>query len=89
MRRYDSRARVSIRGVLIPQQTHQPMLQTIGFMIGFYIILRATSLYTRIDEREEQPIVRLLSIITILITILCMCSLFTAGWSSELGLDFP
>ena len=52
------------------------MLPAIGIMIGCYIITRMISLLSRINERKESIIVKLFCVITIIITLLCMLSLF-------------
>ena len=51
------------------------MIPDIGLMIGFYIILRALSFVTRGGDRVEHWVVKLLSGITILVTILCLLDL--------------
>lgn len=55
------------------------MIQEIGFMIGFYIITRATSLLTRTGERRESIPVWVLSVITIVITLIVIFDLFHRG----------
>ena len=55
------------------------MIACIGVMMGFYIITRCASFATRKDDRAESMLVRIFSIITIVVTILCMIPLFGGG----------
>jgi uncharacterized membrane protein SpoIIM required for sporulation len=55
------------------------MIQSIGVMIGFYIITRMISFVTRKEQRAESTLVRVFSLITLVITVLVVISLFTSS----------
>lgn len=52
------------------------MIPTIGIMIGFYIITRMASFLTRKGDRSESFGPKLLSVITIIVTIIAIIDLF-------------
>ena len=58
------------------------MIPTIGVMIGCYIITRMISFLTRAGEIKESILVKLFSVITILITAICVLDLLLSGASS-------
>lgn len=51
------------------------MLPDIGLMIGFYIITRMLSLF----KNDKSVVIRIFSIITIIIAIICTLDLFCTG----------
>lgn len=53
------------------------MISEIGILIGCYVITRMVSFITRNEKRQEHIIVKILSIITILVTFIIMYDLFT------------
>lgn len=63
------------------------MLAEIGLMVGCYILVRAMSFIERRGDREEPQIVRFLSVVAAIVT-LVMMSDFLLGWSHQ-GTKFP
>lgn len=59
------------------------MLPDIGLMVGAYIITRMVSFLTRKDQRLESGVVRVLSIVTIAISVIVMADLLSRGGSSR------
>jgi len=57
------------------------MIPDIGLMVGAYIVVRMISFMTRRNELKESILVRILSIIVILITLICVADLLMAGSS--------
>lgn len=55
------------------------MLPTIGLMIGVYTITRMVSFLTRTGDRAESDTVKVLAVITILITLICVAALLNPG----------
>ena len=58
------------------------MLPSIGFMIGFYSITSMVSILSRSGRRSESGLVKLLALVTIIVTILAMASLMISGITS-------
>ena len=52
------------------------MIPDIGFMIGCYII---TKMFSLINREEEAVITKIFSIITMLITVVCVFDLLSKG----------
>lgn len=52
------------------------MIPAIGFMIGWYIITRMVELYGR---KEASRSIKILAVITIIVALYGMLTLFTAG----------
>ena len=55
------------------------MLPSIGFMIGFYSITSMVSILSRSGRRSESGLVKLLAVVTILVTIGAMFVLLMKG----------
>jgi hypothetical protein len=55
------------------------MLPEIGIMIGFYIILKSLSLLTKSHDKGESALTRGFSILTIIVSIICLGDLFLSG----------
>ena len=55
------------------------MLPDIGIMIGCYILVRMISFLSRKENREEAKLVKVLAIICILVTLVCMADLLLSG----------
>jgi hypothetical protein len=51
------------------------MFTVVGIMIGFYILTRMFSFLTRRGQRAEPIAVKILSGVTIMVTILCLIDL--------------
>ncbi len=58
------------------------MTSSIGFMIGFYVVTRMVSVLTSTGRRVESLPVKLLALVTIIVTILAMASLMISGITS-------
>ena len=57
------------------------MIPTIGLIIGCYVFTRMFSLLVRNGNRTENIILKILAIITMLVTALCVWSLLITGLS--------
>ena len=55
------------------------MTSSIGFMIGFYSITSMVSILSRSGRRSESGLVKLLAVVTILVTIGAMFVLLMKG----------
>ena len=55
------------------------MLPSIGFMIGFYSITSMVSILSRSGRRSESGLVKLLAVVTILVTMGAMFVLLMKG----------
>ena len=55
------------------------MLPSIGFMIGFYSITSMVSILSRSGRRSESGLVKLLAVVTIIVTIGAMFVLLMKG----------
>jgi hypothetical protein len=62
------------------------MIPTIGIMIGCYIITRMCSFLLRKEQRAESALVKVLAVITILVTILSIYGLISSGGNVSSGL---
>lgn len=58
------------------------MVQTIGIMIGAYILVRMVSFVTRGGQLKEHHLVRVLSVANILLTLILIGVLLTAGFEA-------
>lgn len=61
------------------------MLAEIGIMVGLYIVTRMLSYLTRSQERRESVVVKILSVITIIVTVLVVLDLFLRGTEPSIG----
>ena len=52
------------------------MVPTIGIMVGFYIITKMLHLASEKSESPVDGVIKLFAVITIIVTILCVFSLF-------------
>lgn len=57
------------------------MLPDIGLMVGVYIVTRMVSFLTRQDQRAEVGIVKILAVITIVVTLIALGDLLLRGAS--------
>ena len=57
------------------------MIQAIGLMIGVYVITRMVSFLTRKEERAESIVVKILAVITMIVTLFCIFALMLSGQS--------
>lgn len=57
------------------------MIPTIGIMIGAYIFTRMVSFATRGGDRKESLLVRVLAILTMIVTMFCTADLLLRGAS--------
>lgn len=57
------------------------MIQAIGLMIGVYVITRMVSFLTRKEERAESIVVKILAVITMIVTVICIFALMQSGQS--------
>ncbi len=55
------------------------MISVIGLMIGVYIVTRMVSFLMRKGERAESVVVKVLAVITVLVTGICMADLLMRG----------
>jgi hypothetical protein len=55
------------------------VIPAIGVMVGAYIIVRMISLATRRGERKEALLVRVFSILTMVLAMICTADLFLSG----------
>ena len=51
------------------------MIPDLGLMIGAYIIVRMVSFILRTGERRESTLVKILAIIAIIVTVVCVSDL--------------
>ena len=65
------------------------MIPTIGVMIGFYIITRMISLYTRKGDYAESKITKVFTIITIIVAVIGIISLLSGSSDVSRGLNIP
>ena len=59
------------------------MLAEIGIMIGAYIITRMVSFMTREGERAEAVPVKILSVLTIILTLVVIAALVWEGFIAK------
>lgn len=52
------------------------MIPTIGIMVGAYIFTRMVSFATRSGERKENVLVRVLAILSMIVTMFCTADLY-------------
>lgn len=64
------------------------MIPLIGFMIGFYIIVRMLSFILRKEPRNENLFIKIISGITIIIIIICMISLWQTSTETASMLNY-
>ncbi len=64
------------------------MIPDIGVMIGAYIITRMISFLTRKEQRAESFIVKVLAVITIIVTVVVIIDLFSKGTNTTLPSSF-
>ena len=62
------------------------MIPTIGIMIGFYIITRMLSFLLRKEQRSENMFVKILAVITIIVTIISIIDFISSGTKSLEGM---
>ena len=55
------------------------MIPDIGLMIGIYVITRMISFLTRKGDRAESIVVKVLAVITVLVTVICVADLLMHG----------
>lgn len=55
------------------------MVPDIGLMIGIYVITRTVSFLTRTGDRAESIGVKILAVISVLVTVICMADLLMHG----------
>jgi len=55
------------------------MIPTIGIMVGLYIITRMVALATRAGDRAETSLVKVLAVLTAVVTVFCTASLLLSG----------
>jgi len=64
------------------------MIPDIGLIIGFYVLTRMLSFLTRKGERAESIGVKIFAVITIIITLICLCDLWLGGTTSSQFLKY-
>ena len=55
------------------------MIPAIGLLIGAYVVTRMVSFLTRKGDREDSGVVKILALITVLVTVFCVFALLTSG----------
>lgn len=63
------------------------MIPVIGLMIGAYIVTRMASFLLRSGERSESVVVKILAVVTILVTCVCVYDLVARGGQPSPGLS--
>jgi len=55
------------------------MIPDIGLMVGAYVVTRMVSFLTRKGDRAESVVVKVLAVITVLVTVICVADLLMRG----------
>ena len=61
------------------------MIPDIGLIVGFYVLTRMVSFVTRKESRVESTLVKIMAVITILVTLTCLVDLFLHGTTQMPG----
>ena len=55
------------------------MIPDIGLMVGAYVVTRMVSFLTRKGNMAESVVVKVLAVITVLVTVICVADLLMRG----------